>query len=186
MEGIPTNDNEEGQLKSATEIAMEKIDQEEIKYEPEEKLMEDAELRKQADIEKAAEILKKLKGEETQNELPKNIKEAGVANLDVSADRKIESSLEKQEIMENHKSWFKRAVEKIKNPRNLVATGGFMMTTPLVTTIIETMMRGGGEIKGFSTPEEGMLALAGIGTTVTGMIMEKIRERRKERKMGAF
>lgn len=69
MEGIPTNDNEEGQLKSATEIAMEKIDQEEIKYEPEEKLMEDAELRKQADIEKAAEILKKLKGEETQNKL---------------------------------------------------------------------------------------------------------------------
>ena len=69
MEGIPTNDNEEGQLKSATEIAMEKIDQEEIKYEPEEKLMEDAELRKQADIEKAAEILKKLKEEKIKNKL---------------------------------------------------------------------------------------------------------------------
>ena len=170
-------ESDDEKLKSAAEIAMEKFNQEEIKNEPDEKIMEDIASRKQADTEKAAEILKKLKGEETQTE---------TANLDVSADKKIESSLEKQEIMENHKSWFKSAVEKIKNPRNLVATGGFMMTTPLVTTIIETMMRGGGEIKGFNTPEEGMLALAGIGTTVTGMIMEKIRERRKERKMGAF
>ncbi|MEK7575514.1 MAG: hypothetical protein AAB491_00295 [Patescibacteria group bacterium] len=69
MEGIPTNDNEEGQLKSATEIAMEKFDREEIKNEPEEKLAENIKLREQADTEKAAEILKKLKGEETQNKL---------------------------------------------------------------------------------------------------------------------
>lgn len=89
--------------------------------------------------------------------------------------------------MENHKSWFKRAVDKIKNtPESLMATGGFMMATPLATTIIANMMRGGGEITGFSTPKEGMLALAGLGTTVTGIIMEKIKERRKWKKMGVF
>lgn len=81
---MPPQENGDEKLKSATEIAMNKVDYEEIKYEPKEKLIEDVALRKQADDEKAAEILKKLKGEETE-----------VANLDVSMDKKIESSLEK-------------------------------------------------------------------------------------------
>jgi hypothetical protein len=94
MEGInmspQESDNEK--LKSAAEIAMEKFNQEEIKNEPDEKIMEDIASRKQVDTEKAAEILKKLKGEETGGEKTEHVM---VENSDQTKETNQENLIEK-------------------------------------------------------------------------------------------